>query len=215
MARSFPENFRFKVLTLCIFATIFLLALLDSTLAGPSLTNSGLTLETLIERHYPEAKIEALTMTLTEDDLDQMVPRLGFSVLEKRYRYFLARLGSKELGKAFVLTRRVRNQDQTAIYFVSAQGQVDGIEVVKFNEGDEYSASREWLKKFDGMKAKDHAKIGVDVPAITGSTFTAQSYLQGAQLALALAAHLNPKSKADKSKTRSTNHKKIAAKKAK
>lgn len=215
MVRTLPENFRLKPFSLRLLAITFLLAGQVSSAAEPSVADSGLTFEALIERHYPGATLETRVLTLTEEDLDQMVPRLGFSVLEKRYRYFLARLGSKELGKAFVLTRRVRNQDQTAIYFVSSKGQVDGIEVIKFNEGAEYAASEQWLKKFDGMKAKDHAKVGTDVPAITGSTFTAQSYLQGAQLALALAARLNPKPAASKSKSKLTNHKKAAAKKVK
>lgn len=89
-------------------------------------------------------------------------------------------------GYAFVLKTKGYNFMTLAVG-VDAGGEVIGVSVVKHEEtpglGSAPVESEEYLGEFEGM-GPDALRLGVDVDAWTGATFTSRGILNGVNLAL-------------------------------
>ena len=115
-----------------------------------------------------------------ETRLDEPVPEAGFT-------FHRGRLGTRELGWAVVLDEIGLHEPITHLVRIDAGGRVEEIRVLVFREtrGDEIRRPR-FLKQFRGMDSGDRLRVGRDVDAVTGATYSSRAITRGVRKALAL-----------------------------
>jgi Na+-translocating ferredoxin:NAD+ oxidoreductase RnfG subunit len=75
---------------------------------------------------------------------------------------------------------------ETILIVITPQGRVGAVEVLAFNEPEDYLPPPRWLDRFDGKALAKDLKPGLAVPNLSGATLTARAVRQrcGARLPL-------------------------------
>lgn len=81
--------------------------------------------------------------------------------------------GKKKSLVAVLDTHIVRTKRQTLLLFFSLDGNIEDIELIRFDEPHEYKAPEAWLKLFQGFPKKQ-----LRVDAISGATLTSRAIKQ-------------------------------------
>lgn len=134
----------------------------------------------------PQAAVTPRNILLTETQAKEIGSTTGLEVKERIFSFFTATDKGKVVGYAALLVRRIRTKDQAAVYFISPAGRLEAIELVAFYEPREFKPRAEWLTQFKGKDPKSNLALRQEIRVVTGATLTAQSFVQGARLVLAI-----------------------------
>lgn len=117
-----------------------------------------------------------------ESTLDEPVPEASFTFHRGRY-------GSRDLGWAVVLDEIGLHEPITHLIHIDADGMVGDVQVLVFREtrGDAVKRPR-FLKQFRGKGRRDRLRVGRDVDAVTGATYSSKAITRGVRKALLLVA---------------------------
>jgi len=78
------------------------------------------------------------------------------------------------LGTAYLDTHLVRSMSETILIVVGPSRRVDAVEVLAFNEPEDYLPPRRWLDTFEDRALARDLKPGAAVPHLGGSTVGAR-----------------------------------------
>lgn len=96
--------------------------------------------------------------------------------------------GDSLLGIGYVETHRVRSMNETVLVTVTPAGRVGVVEILAFDEPDDYRAPRRWLDGFAGRTLSRDLRPGAALPNLGGSTLTARAVAAAVRRTLALHA---------------------------
>ena len=99
-------------------------------------------------------------------------------------------VGDSLVGTAYLDTHPVRSQMETILIVINREGRVGAVEVLAFNEPDDYLPPPRWLDRFDGKVLSRDLKPGLAVPSLSGATLTARAVSAAVRRTLALHAFL-------------------------
>lgn len=143
--------------------------------------------EEALKIHFPKAQISKETLLLSSDEAEKITQIAKESFSERMVPIFWVKENAKPLASGVVLSRKIKHQNQTALYLIDSSGKLLSIELVSFAEPIEYQPKAEWFAQFKGLKATEAPpQLGENVRVVTGSTLTAQSFLSGTRLAFAI-----------------------------
>ncbi len=100
--------------------------------------------------------------------------------------YWVATLGDRLLGRAYLDTRIVRTMPATVLVAVGTAHQVIAVQVLAFQEPADYLPPRRWLERFAGKILSRRLRPGDDVNAISGATLSVRAFAAAVRWALAL-----------------------------
>ena len=140
----------------------------------------------LRQKHSTTAVIRPINILLTDQEAKDVEKSIGFEFKDRIFSFFSIYDKDKLLGYAGLLTRRIRTKDQTALYSISAQGEIQEIELIAFYEPPEYKPRADWLAQFKGKQDDSSLRLRNEIRVVTGATLTAQSFVQGSKLILAV-----------------------------
>lgn len=103
----------------------------------------------------------------------------------KIYRIFTAKKDDKVLGYGVLVNRKVRSKNAVTLYFIK-DSQLQGIEIIAFNEAMEYITSPTWNKQFQEISTDKMLRLNRDIPSISGATMSARSVVEGTRIAFAV-----------------------------
>ena len=142
---------------------------------------------------FPGAKLERKEHFLTEEQR-QKIQDLAKVEMKSRYVVpYEARQGTELLGVAFFDTHLVRTQQETAMIAISPKGTILRVEVIRFQEPEEYAAPQRWKDQLKGQSLSPKLSLKADIRPLSGASLTAQALVDASRRALAEFEVLGPK----------------------
>jgi hypothetical protein len=144
----------------------------------------------LTQAFGPRARIEPRTIYLTPEQAVRVEKSAGATLASPRVVAWRASIGDSLLGTAYLDTHRVRSQSETVLIVVSREGRALAVEVLAFNEPDDYLPPPRWLERFESKALSSDLRPGLAVPNLAGATLTARAVAAAVRRTLALHAAL-------------------------
>ncbi len=91
-----------------------------------------------------------------------------------------------ELGTAYFDTHIVRTQAETILVLIDPKGALARLEVLSFQEPEEYLPRPTWYAQFPGKKLSEELSPKRGIRPVTGATLTVRATLDAARRVLAL-----------------------------
>ena len=105
---------------------------------------------------------------------------------QARLTYYSVVVGDTLAGVAFVDRHVVRTASETVLIALDGEGSVLAVEILAWNEPEDFLPSRRWLETVHGTRQADSVRPGDAVPRIAGATLSGQAITAAVRRALAL-----------------------------
>lgn len=146
-----------------------------------------LTQEEALKLAFPGAAVERKTAFLTEAQRREARRLSGDTELPAGLvTYYAATKEGAPVGTAYFDTHRVRTLPETIMVVVGPSGTVARIEVLSFQEPEEYLPRPRWYAQFSGKPLDDDLSMKRAIRPVTGATLTARATTDAARRVLAL-----------------------------
>jgi hypothetical protein len=109
------------------------------------------------------------------------------SPLVVRYRAVCKDHGAEKAGGfAYTDTHRVRTHPETLLFIVDNEGVLKKIEMLSFEEPQDYIPKGEWYNQFKDQALSNELELKHRIPPVTGASLTARATTQAARRILAV-----------------------------
>lgn len=146
----------------------------------------------LVRVFGPTAHCEPRTVYLTPTELEATRKLARARVESPRFTAWVATQGDTLLGVAFLDVAVVRTMPATWFIAIDPQGRLLAVDVLAFQEPEDYLPSRRWLDRLLGRTLSPKLRPGADVDGISGATLSARAVTDAARRCLALATRVVP-----------------------
>jgi len=166
-----------------LFLTLGFAALLFQS----AVARSNVTVDSVLKSSFSNAStIEPKQLILTKSQFAKVQKRAKAAVTTKVYRYYTIKSGSKSLGYAVLISKKVRTKKATVLYAFDHVGNLKFTEIMAFTEPPEFIPGKTWMGQLQNQKSTAKLTVGKDIPTISGSTLSANSITAGARVARAI-----------------------------
>lgn len=166
--------------TLSLIVAIGLMAL------GGAQAKVFLTVDEALRLAFPGATVERRTSYLTEAQRERANELAGVAVGSRLVHAYVATAGGKGVGTAFFDTHRVRTLPETVMVVLDPSGKVRRVEVLSFNEPQDYLPGGAWYGQFAGRGLDERLALKRDIRPLTGATLTARATTAAVRRVLAV-----------------------------
>ncbi len=90
------------------------------------------------------------------------------------------------LGYAYFDTHQVRTLPETVMVVVGADGKVQKIDILSFDEPPDYLPKQRWIDQFRGRRLDDDLSLKRAIRPITGASLTGRAIVNASRKVLAL-----------------------------
>lgn len=129
--------------------------------------------------------IQEKSLLLTKDELLEVRKLSRTPCEDGLFKYFILKNQDRTYFVPLI-THRVRSKTQTSAVFINAQGVVEHVEIIAFNEPPKYTPQSSLLNQFKGKSLSDKMQPHKDITFISGATLTADATSKSIRIALAL-----------------------------
>jgi hypothetical protein len=166
---------------------IFNFLLLGVFFTSGSFAKSKVSVKEVIETSFNNVSaIEPKSLILSSEQFKQVRSRAKAAIKTKVYRYYDIVSTGKSIGKAVLITRKVRSKKATVLYAFDKKDTLRFSEIMAFGEPPEFIPSKIWMTQLQKQKPTAKLTVGKDIPTISGSTLSASSITEGARVARAI-----------------------------
>jgi len=95
-------------------------------------------------------------------------------------------LDGRITGYAYFDTHLVRTLPETVVVRVTADGRIAAIEILSFDEPEDYLPRERWLRQFEGRPLDEDLSLKGAIRALTGATLSSRSVASAARRILAI-----------------------------
>lgn len=152
----------------------------------PSRAKTFATQSEALARAFPSATVERVTAVLSPADLARVAELSGEQPASALVYPYRAYRDGRLVGTAYFDVHKVRTLPATVMILVGADGRLGRVEVLAFNEPQEYMASDRWNAQFNGRALDDNLQIKRDISGIAGATLTARATTRAVRRILAV-----------------------------
>lgn len=138
-----------------------------------------------LQTAFQSKAVERKTLFLTAAQIQQIEKLSGTKVDSSIISYYVARSPKGVEGIAFFDRRMVRTMPVTYMAVVLPSGEMDRVEILSFEEPEEFLPPSPWLKLYHGRALTNDLAIGRGIPHITGASLTSQAMNDGLRTILA------------------------------
>ena len=167
-------------MTACVLAF-----LLIGFYCGAASAKSYQTQQQAIAAAFPSLQAERKTLFLNKEQTERIEKLARTNVGSRVVSYYVSRSTSGVSGVAFFDRQIVRDMPVTFMVAVKASGEVDRVEILAFDEPEDYLPPLRWLQLYRARRLNDDLMIGRSIPHITGASLTSQAMNDGVRRALA------------------------------
>jgi len=155
--------------------------------ARPAWARVYLTQEQALKDSFPPPqKVERRTLYLTAEQARRAADLAGVPVEGRVVAYYVGLREGRISGYAYFDTHLVRTLPETVMIVVSPEGQLRRIDIVSFDEPEDYLPSDRWLQQFGRRALDDELSLQRGIRSMTGATLSARAVTQAARRVLAL-----------------------------
>lgn len=137
-----------------------------------------------------DAQVETRTVFLAADAVKRAEAAASAKLASPRVTAYIGRRGERLLGTAYLDTHPVRSMSETVLIVVSPAGRAAAVEVLAFNEPEDYLPPRRWLDTLEDRALARDLKPGDAVPHLGGATLTARAVTAAVRRTLAVHAEV-------------------------
>ena len=161
-------------------------AVLLGLVAGEADARVYLTVPKALDTAFPPpAKVERRTLYLDEAQARSAAEAAGAPVESRVLPYYVGSRDGRVTGYAYFDTHLVRTLPETILILVAPDGKVARIDIVSFDEPEDYLPSSRWLQQFPGRRLEAlGARQGIR--ALSGATLSSRAVTQAVRRVLAL-----------------------------
>ena len=134
----------------------------------------------------PRAAVERRTAFLTPAQLAQARLAAGAPIEASHVSYYEGTQGDSLLGRAYLDTHRVRNEHETLLVVIGADGRTRAVDILAFHEPTDYQPPPRWLATLRDRTLSRRLRPGDEVDAISGATLSARAATDAVRRILAL-----------------------------
>jgi len=166
-----------------------ILAVLLTTLAGGFVSAKVfLTQEEALKLAFPAgASVARKTAFLTAAQQDAARRLSGADRAPSALvTFYVGTADGREVGTAYFDTHVVRTQPESLLILIDPAGAISRIEILAFDEPEEYLPRSNWYAQFGGKKLDDSLAIRRGIRPVSGATLTARATLEAARRVLAV-----------------------------
>lgn len=166
---------------------IFHILLLGMLVSQVGMAKSKISVEQVIKTSFKNVSdVKAKSLILSTAQFKKVRSRAKAAIKTKVYRYYDIVSSGKSIGKAVLITRKVRSKKATVLYAFDKKGTLRFSEIMAFGEPPEFIPSQIWMSQLHMQKSSTKLTVGKDIPTISGSTMSASSITEGARVARAI-----------------------------
>jgi len=146
-----------------------------------------LTMDEALNLAFPAATVERKSAFLTTAQQKEAQRLSGDEALPSALvAYYVATKDGRQLGTAYFDTHVVRTMPETIMVVVDVEGRASRIEVLSFQEPEEYLPRPHWYGQFQGKALNDELWMKRGIRPVAGATLTARATTEAARRVLAL-----------------------------
>jgi len=132
-----------------------------------------------------KAQVSVRSAYLTDGQMDSVRRRAQAPFTQRRVTYYVVQSDSA-LGTAFVDQGIIRSQTGTILIALDPGGRVRAVEILAWNEPDDFLPSERWLERARGLSRPANTRPGDAMPHIAGATLSARAITAAIRRAMAL-----------------------------
>ncbi|MDA0989135.1 MAG: FMN-binding protein [Verrucomicrobia bacterium] len=144
-----------------------------------------LTHDAALASHFPDATIERKAVFLTAEQLDQLAQIEGEKPRSEIVYAYEARRDGQLLGTAYLDSHQVRTLPETLLVAVDGSNRLVCIEVLTFDEPEDYLPRQRWYDQFQGRALDADLQLNRGIHGVTGATLTGRATVAAARRVLA------------------------------
>ncbi len=164
---------------------VLILALL--LLPGGAGARVFLTQEQAIQKAFPSPqRVERRTLYLSDAQARRVSEAAGVPVENRIVPYYVGRLEGRITGYAYFDTHQVRTLPETILVLLGADARIVRIDILAFDEPEDYLPTGRWLAQFPGRPLDDDLSLGKGIRSLTGATLSARAITEAARRVMAL-----------------------------
>ncbi len=165
-----------------------LLAVAAFVLAGTAAdAKVFLSMEDALKLAFPSATVERKSVFLTTAQQREAQRLSGDDAPPSALvAYYVATKDGRQTGTAYFDTHIVRTMPETIMVVVDVLGRASRIEVLSFQEPEEYLPRTHWYEQFQGKALNDELWMKRSIRPVAGATLTARATTEAARRVLAL-----------------------------
>jgi hypothetical protein len=99
---------------------------------------------------------------------------------------YVGTAGGRVIGVAYFDTHRVRTLPETIMIVVNAEGNVEKIDILSFDEPPEYQPKPRWIEQFRRRRLDDDLSLKRAIRPISGASLSGRAILNASRKVLAL-----------------------------
>ena len=165
----------------------FFLLLLGVSVTSSSYAKAKVSVKEVIETSFEQVSdVKPKSLILSSVQFKKVRATAKTAIDTKVYRYYNIEGTGKSLGKAVLITRKVRSKKATILYAFDTKGTLRFSEIMAFGEPPEFKPSQIWMSQLKAQKPSSKLTVGKDIPTISGATLSARTITEGARIARAI-----------------------------
>lgn len=145
-----------------------------------------MTVQQALDAAFPSpAKVERKILYLDDEQARRAAAQAGVPVEARVVPYYVGTSAGRVTGFAYFDTHLVRTLPETVLVLIGPDGALQRIDILSFDEPEDYLPGRRWLDQFPGREPED---LGTSrgIRALTGATLSARAITQAAKRVLVL-----------------------------
>lgn len=155
--------------------------------AGQVAARVFITQEQALSRAFPAPQAaERRTLFLDARQAEQVEALAGSPLGRSVVPYYVGLLEGRVTGYAYFDTHLVRTLPETIVVSLSADGRITAIEILSFDEPEDYLPRQRWLRQFDGHRLDDDLSLKGAIRGLTGATLSSRSVTAATRRILAI-----------------------------
>jgi Na+-translocating ferredoxin:NAD+ oxidoreductase subunit G len=131
-------------------------------------------------------KVTRQSIFLTKQQRDAARKESGIDFDDQLIVRYAGTNGDRVIGYAYFDTHRVRTLPETVMVVVNAEGKIDKIEILSFDEPPDYLPKERWFQQFRGRKLDDDLSLKRSIRPISGASLSGRAIVNASRKILAL-----------------------------
>ena len=134
----------------------------------------------------PPQEVERRTLYLDETQVKEAGAAAGVPVEARVVPYYVGRAEGRVTGFAYFDTHLVRTLPETIMIRLTPSGTIRAIDILSFDEPQDYRVTARWLEQFQGRDAGAADRLPEAIRSLSGATLSARAITDAARRILAL-----------------------------
>jgi hypothetical protein len=134
----------------------------------------------------PPQAVERRTLYLSAEQTRRAADVAGVPVESRVVVYYTGARDGRPTGYAYFDTHLVRTLPETVMILLAPDGRIARIDILSFEEPQDYLPPDRWLQQFPGRALDDELALQRGIRSITGASLSARAVTRAARRVLAL-----------------------------